>query len=53
MNRNDSLTDNAMAYLAGIEREAMALALEYAGECFGKTTAMHLSAMARRIREHK
>lgn len=53
MNRNDKLTDDAMVYIAGIEREARASALEYAAECFGKTTAIHLSAMARRIREQK
>lgn len=50
MNRNDKLTDDAMAYVAGIEREAMASALEYAAEVVGKTTAVRLTDMARRIR---
>lgn len=50
MNRNDELTDNAMTYIAGIEREAKASALEYAAETVGKTTAKHLIVMANRVR---
>lgn len=53
MNRNDKLTDDAMKYIAGIENEARAAALEHAAELFGKTTAMHLISMARQIREQK
>jgi len=51
MNRNDTLTDDAMLWVSQIERNAQAEALEYAAELFGKTTAARLIGLAARIRE--